>query len=115
MDGVVITMVARQRKFHGAEKPIAAYVNTRRRTEYRNRLRWDLRAVMDSTGQSQTIRYRAARIRRKVILRFWLGIRPKPRPVNHELIYANSRTFGLCLCSMRNENLSRYYVQAPVG
>ena len=31
-------------------------------------------------------------------------------PVNEELIYANSQR-GFALCSMRNENLSRYYIQ----
>ncbi|WP_349364927.1 MAG: 4-hydroxybenzoate 3-monooxygenase [Roseitalea porphyridii] len=40
----------------------------------------------------------------------WLGILSETPPVNHELIYANSPR-GFALCSMRNENLSRYYVQ----
>ena len=40
----------------------------------------------------------------------WLGILSKTPPVNHELIYANSPR-GFALCSMRNENLSRYYIQ----
>jgi p-hydroxybenzoate 3-monooxygenase len=43
----------------------------------------------------------------------WLGILSETPPVNHELIYANHER-GFALCSMRNENLSRYYVQAPV-
>jgi len=34
-------------------------------------------------------------------------------PVSHEILYANHRR-GFALCSMRNENLSRYYIQAPV-
>lgn len=40
----------------------------------------------------------------------WLGILSETPPVNHELIYASSER-GFALCSMRNENLSRYYVQ----
>jgi len=43
----------------------------------------------------------------------WLGVLSKTPPANHELIYANSSN-GFALCSMRNENLSRYYVQVPV-
>ncbi|SFO86627.1 4-hydroxybenzoate 3-monooxygenase [Tranquillimonas alkanivorans] len=43
----------------------------------------------------------------------WLGILSETPPVSHELIYANHER-GFALCSMRNENLSRYYVQAPV-
>ena len=40
----------------------------------------------------------------------WLGILSETPPVSHELIYANSER-GFALCSMRNENLSRYYIQ----
>lgn len=40
----------------------------------------------------------------------WLGILSRTPPVNHELIYSNSDR-GFALCSMRNENLSRYYIQ----
>lgn len=43
----------------------------------------------------------------------WLGILSETPPVNHELIYANSSR-GFALCSMRNEKLSRYYVQCPL-
>jgi p-hydroxybenzoate 3-monooxygenase len=43
----------------------------------------------------------------------WLGVLSETPPVSHELIYAN-HTRGFALCSMRNENLSRYYIQAPV-
>ena len=43
----------------------------------------------------------------------WLGILSETPPVDHELIYANSPR-GFALCSMRNENLSRYYVQCPL-
>lgn len=43
----------------------------------------------------------------------WLGILSKTPPVHHELIYANSDV-GFGLCSMRNENLSRYYIQCTM-
>ena len=43
----------------------------------------------------------------------WLGVLSETPPASHELIYANHPR-GFALCSMRNENLSRYYVQAPV-
>ncbi len=42
----------------------------------------------------------------------WLGVLSETPPANHELIYANS-SHGFALASMRNENLSRYYVQVP--
>lgn len=40
----------------------------------------------------------------------WLGLLSKTPPVDNELIYSNSER-GFALCSMRNENLSRYYLQ----
>ncbi len=40
----------------------------------------------------------------------WLGVLSETPPVDHELIYANSKR-GFALCSMRNANLSRYYIQ----
>lgn len=43
----------------------------------------------------------------------WLGILSETPPVNHELIYANSPR-GFALCSMRNANLSRYYIQCDL-
>ena len=43
----------------------------------------------------------------------WLGILSETPPAHHELIYANS-TRGFALCSMRNEALSRYYIQCPL-
>jgi p-hydroxybenzoate 3-monooxygenase len=44
----------------------------------------------------------------------WLGILSETPPVSHELIYANSER-GFALCSMRNENLSRYYIQCELS
>ena len=43
----------------------------------------------------------------------WLGVLSETPPVDDELIYAQHAR-GFALCSMRNKNLSRYYVQAPV-
>ena len=43
----------------------------------------------------------------------WLGILSETPPVHHELIYASSER-GFALCSMRNEHLSRYYVQCSL-
>lgn len=44
----------------------------------------------------------------------WLGILSETPPVNDELIYASSAR-GFALCSMRNENLSRYYIQCSLS
>ncbi len=44
----------------------------------------------------------------------WLGILSETPPVNDELIYANSER-GFALCSMRNANLSRYYIQCSLS
>jgi p-hydroxybenzoate 3-monooxygenase len=43
----------------------------------------------------------------------WLGVLSETPPVHEELIYSNSRR-GFALCSMRNANLSRYYIQCPI-
>lgn len=44
----------------------------------------------------------------------WLGVLSETPPVNEELIYANSDR-GFALCSMRNDNLSRYYIQCSLS
>lgn len=43
----------------------------------------------------------------------WLGILSQTPPVVPEILYANSPR-GFALCSMRNGNLSRYYIQCPL-
>ena len=43
----------------------------------------------------------------------WLGVLAEVPPCNEELIYANSER-GFALASMRNANLSRYYIQVPM-
>ena len=44
----------------------------------------------------------------------WLGILSETPPVHEELIYAGSER-GFALCSMRNANLSRYYIQCSLS
>ncbi len=44
----------------------------------------------------------------------WLGVLSETPPVHEELIYAGSER-GFALCSMRNANLSRYYIQCALS
>ena len=44
----------------------------------------------------------------------WLGVLSRTPPVSDELVYANSAR-GFALCSMRNAELSRYYVQCALS
>ena len=62
----------------------------------------------------QTIPLDVRREYEKVYPFGWLGILSETPPVNHELIYANSPR-GFALCSMRNEHLSRYYIQCSLS
>jgi p-hydroxybenzoate 3-monooxygenase len=62
----------------------------------------------------QTIPLDVRREYEKVYPFGWLGILSETPPVNHELIYANSER-GFALCSMRNKNLSRYYIQCSLS
>jgi p-hydroxybenzoate 3-monooxygenase len=43
----------------------------------------------------------------------WLGLLSRTRPAHHELIYA-AHDRGFALCSMRSDEISRYYVQVPL-
>jgi p-hydroxybenzoate 3-monooxygenase len=62
----------------------------------------------------QTIPHAVRREYEKVYPFGWLGILSETPPVNEELIYANSPR-GFALCSMRNANLSRYYIQCSLS
>ena len=62
----------------------------------------------------QTIPLDVRREYEKVYPFGWLGVLSETPPVNEELIYANSPR-GFALCSMRNENLSRYYIQCALS
>jgi p-hydroxybenzoate 3-monooxygenase len=44
----------------------------------------------------------------------WLGVLSETPPVADELIYCGSER-GFALCSVRNETLSRYYIQCPLS
>lgn len=44
----------------------------------------------------------------------WLGVLSETPPAHNEILYANSK-FGFALASMRNESLSRYYIQVPLS
>lgn len=59
------------------------------------------------------IPYVALRTFERAYLFGWLGILSETPPVTDELIHANHER-GFALCSMRNENLSRFYVQCPL-
>ncbi|MFO7804372.1 MAG: 4-hydroxybenzoate 3-monooxygenase [Paracoccaceae bacterium] len=62
----------------------------------------------------QTIPLDVRREYEKVYPFGWLGVLSETPPVNDELIYANSER-GFALCSMRNANLSRYYIQCSLS
>jgi p-hydroxybenzoate 3-monooxygenase len=61
----------------------------------------------------QTIPADALRTYERVYPFGWLGVLSRTPPVSHELIYANHER-GFALCSMRNPQLSRYYIQCPI-
>lgn len=61
----------------------------------------------------QTIPLSARKTYEKVYPFGWLGILSETPPIHDELIYASSDR-GFALCSMRNANLSRYYIQCPL-
>lgn len=62
----------------------------------------------------QTIPLSVRREYEKIYPFGWLGILSKTPPVHDELIYSSSRR-GFALCSMRNSNLSRYYIQCSLS
>ena len=62
----------------------------------------------------QTIPLSVRREYEKVYPFGWLGLLSETPPVHDELIYSLSRR-GFALCSMRNENLSRYYIQCSLS
>lgn len=82
----------------------------------RNERRYELEAdfVIGCDGAHGTSREEMPRQVQRTFERLypfvWVGLLSETPPVNDELIYANHPD-GFALCSMRNENLSRYYVQ----
>ncbi len=62
----------------------------------------------------QTIPLSVRREYEKVYPFGWLGVLSETPPVHDELIYSGSAR-GFALCSMRNANLSRYYIQCSLS
>ena len=62
----------------------------------------------------QTIPLTVRREYEKIYPFGWLGVLSETPPVHDELIYSNSDR-GFALCSMRNDNLSRYYIQCALS
>ncbi|MFD0979416.1 4-hydroxybenzoate 3-monooxygenase [Tropicimonas aquimaris] len=62
----------------------------------------------------QTIPLTVRREYEKVYPFGWLGVLSETPPVHEELIYSWSER-GFALCSMRNANLSRYYIQCSLS
>jgi p-hydroxybenzoate 3-monooxygenase len=112
MDGLVIHNVEGTR-IHGADTDAPYVTYTRDGTEHRIGCDWVAGCDGFHGVSRKTIPNTVLREYEKVYPFGWLGILSETPPVNHELIYANHER-GFALCSMRNENLSRYYVQAPV-
>ncbi len=112
MDGVVIHDVDGT-TIHGADTDAPYVTYTRDGTEHRIDCGWIAGCDGFHGVSRKTIPDTVLREYEKVYPFGWLGILSETPPVNHELIYANHER-GFALCSMRNENLSRYYVQAPV-
>ena len=80
------------------------------------RLRCDWIAGCDGFhGASRASVPAAARTELERVYPFgWLGVLARTRPAAEELIYSGHPR-GFALASMRNESLSRYYVQVPIG
>lgn len=94
------------------DKPYVTY----RTAEGEQRLDCDFVAGCDGFhGVSrQTIPLDVRREYEKVYPFGWLGVLSETPPVHDELIYSNSAR-GFALCSMRNANLSRYYIQCSMS
>ncbi|MEQ6249438.1 4-hydroxybenzoate 3-monooxygenase [Sulfitobacter sp. HNIBRBA3233] len=101
-------------EIHGADTT-SPYLTYRVGTQER-RLECDFVAGCDGFhGVSrQTIPLDVRREYEKVYPFGWLGVLSETPPVNEELIYANSER-GFALCSMRNDTLSRYYIQCSLS
>ncbi|WP_209506819.1 MULTISPECIES: 4-hydroxybenzoate 3-monooxygenase [unclassified Ruegeria] len=101
-------------QIHGADSD-TPYV-THQADGTRHRIDCDFVAGCDGFhGVSrQTIPLTVRREYEKVYPFGWLGVLSETPPVHDELIYAGSER-GFALCSMRNENLSRYYIQCSLS
>lgn len=113
MDGTVI-FNAENVQIHGADSDAPHVTYTTDGDEHR--IDCDFVAGCDGFhGVSrQTIPLTVRREYEKLYPFGWLGILSETPPVHDELIYSCSSR-GFALCSMRNENLSRYYIQCSLS
>lgn len=113
MDGTVI-FNAENVQIHGADSDTPHVTYTTDGVDHR--IDCDFVAGCDGFhGVSrQTIPLTVRREYEKLYPFGWLGILSETPPVHEELIYSCSSR-GFALCSMRNENLSRYYIQCSLS
>ncbi len=95
----------------GSTRPGVTFTSDGVAPRHHLRLHRGLRRLSRACRASRSPR-KSAETYEKVYPFGWLGILSETPPVHHELIYANSER-GFALCSMRNDHLSRYYVQCP--
>ncbi len=114
-DGAPIDFEVDQVEIHDA-KTDAPYVTYTDRDGVARRIDCDYIAGCDGFhGVSrQTIPTSVRREYEKLYPFGWLGVLSETPPVHHELIYSGSDR-GFSLCSMRNANLSRYYIQCSLS
>lgn len=100
-------------KIHGADSAAPHVTYSVDGTEHRIDCDWIAGCDGFHGVSRRTIPATVLREYEKVYPFGWLGVLSRTPPVSHELIYANHER-GFALCSMRNANLSRYYIQTPV-
>lgn len=100
-------------KIHGADSAAPHVTYSVDGTEHRIDCDWIAGCDGFHGVSRKTIPATVLREYEKVYPFGWLGVLSRTPPVSHELIYANHER-GFALCSMRNANLSRYYIQTPV-
>ncbi|WP_418594595.1 4-hydroxybenzoate 3-monooxygenase [Ponticoccus sp. (in: a-proteobacteria)] len=112
--GALIVYEAEGVTIHGADSDAAHVTYVKDGTEHR--IDCDFIAGCDGFhGVSrQAIPLSTRREYEKIYPFGWLGVLSETPPVHEELIYAGSER-GFALCSMRNANLSRYYIQCSLS
>lgn len=112
--GAPIVYEAEGVTIHGADSDAAHVTYVKDGTEHR--IDCDFIAGCDGFhGVSrQAIPLSTRREYEKIYPFGWLGVLSETPPVHEELIYAGSER-GFALCSMRNANLSRYYIQCSLS
>ena len=112
-DGTPIFFEAEDARIHGADGDSPAVSFTHRGRA----CRIESRFIAGCDGHHGISRPTIPeRLRRESALTYpfgWLGVLSQTPPVADELIYCASER-GFALCSMRNRNLSRYYVQVAL-